>query len=119
MERNPACYVALVVGTIRVYTNSMLNNTETTMATYTYSIFDADPSASSVDACAGHDDREVEAEDNETVVRDVRDALEIVAASLSAADGYEVGQRLYALIWDAGGTIVATPTHELTADDLA
>lgn len=87
--------------------------------TYTYSIFDADPSASSVDACPGHDDREVEAEDDEAVLGDVRDALEIVAAGLSVADGYEVGQRLFALIWDADGTIVATPTYELTADDLA
>lgn len=88
-------------------------------ATYTYTIFDADPASSSGTAWPTHSDIEIEATTDDEAIAAVRDAMEVEAAGLSQADGYEVGQRLYAYVWDADGTIVAMPTYTLTADDLA
>jgi hypothetical protein len=84
---------------------------------YTYSIFDSDPAASG-NAWDAHDSVEIEAESDEDALAQVRDILEIEAAGLSTADGYAVGQRLYATVWGPDETIVGQPTHELTAEDL-
>jgi hypothetical protein len=43
----------------------------------------------------------------------------VAAAGLSIADGYTVGQRLYATVWDADETIVGQVAHDLTAEDLS
>lgn len=40
------------------------------------------------------------------------------AARYDDADGYEVGQRIYALIWE-DGVIVAHPTYTLTSGDIS
>lgn len=85
---------------------------------YTYSIFDADPSASSGDAWPGHDERKIEADSVEEAINEVRDVMEAEAAGLNAADGYEAGDTLHALIWDHTGTIVGTPIYTLTAEDM-
>ncbi len=89
------------------------------MTAYTYTIFDADPSSSGGCALPGHEDVELESDSVEEAVDAARDALEIVACGLSTADGYSVGQRLYALVWDANCTVVGSPTYTLTEEDLA
>lgn len=88
------------------------------MATYTYTIFDANPASSSGGAWPSHEDTEIDADSAEDATSAVRAVLETQAAGLSASDGYDVGQRLYAVVWDADETIVGQPTYELTAEDL-
>ena len=56
--------------------------------TYTYTIFDADPSASSGTAWPTHQDIEIEAASDEDALEAVRDVMSIESAGLSAADGY-------------------------------
>lgn len=85
---------------------------------YSYTIFDADPQSSSVPAWDTHNGVELEADCDDDVISDVRHVLEIEAARLNEADGYEVGQRLYAIVWDADGIVVEQVSHELTAEDL-
>ena len=86
--------------------------------TYTYTIFDADPSASSGAAWPTHQDIEIEAASDEDALEAVLDVISIESAGLSADDGYEVGQSLYAIVWDADGIIVGQLTYTLTAEDL-
>lgn len=86
--------------------------------TYQYTIFDADPDSSSGTQWTSHADIELEADSDEAAVAAVRDLLETEAAGLSEIDEYEVGQRIYALIWTPDGTVEKI-SHELTADDLA
>lgn len=95
----------------------MTTETETE-TTYTYTIFDADPNASSGTAWPTHTDVEIAADTDAEAIDAVRDAMEIEAAGLSAADGYEVGQRLYAIVWSEDGTIVGMPTYTLTDEDV-
>jgi hypothetical protein len=85
---------------------------------YTYTIFDANPNTSSGTAWPSHEDIEIEAESDAEALGAVRDVMSTEAAGLNASDGYDVGQRLYALVWDADTVIVGEPTYELTAEDL-
>jgi hypothetical protein len=85
---------------------------------YTYTIFDANPHASSGTAWPSHDDIELEADSDAEAVDAVRDTMSTEAAGLSPADGYEPGQRLFALVWSDDRTIVGEPTYELTHEDL-
>jgi len=89
------------------------------MTTYKYTIYDGNP-ASAADAWPDHDDEEFEADSDEEALAEVRDRMEILAAGLSAADGYEVGQHLYAHVAESETErYVGAPTYELTEDDLA
>lgn len=85
---------------------------------YTFTIFDSNPNSSSGTAWDTHTDVELEAASDEAAVAEVRETMGIEAAGLSPSDGYEVGQRLYAIVWDEEGTIVGQPTYELTHEDL-
>lgn len=62
---------------------------------------------------------ELDAESDEDALAAVRDVLDVESAGLSADDGYDVGDLLYALVWDEDGIVVDMPTHEITADDLS
>ena len=66
--------------------------------TYTFTIFDADPQTSGSCAWDAHTDVEIEADDNEEAVEQARDELEIAACGLCRDDGYNEGQRIYALV---------------------
>jgi len=85
---------------------------------YTYTIFDADPAVSGPSAWPSHEDLEIEADSSEDAVSDVAAELDVEAAGLSPSDGYEVGQTIYALVWDADGQVIARLTHDLSAEDL-
>lgn len=85
---------------------------------YTYTIFDGDPAASGDVAWPSHDGVVLKADDDEDALEEVRATMEVEAAGLSPADGYAVGDRLYALVWDASGEIIGTPTYDITAEDL-
>lgn len=85
---------------------------------FTYTIFDASPHVSSGTAWDTHTEESIEADSIEDAIQEVGDVLEIEAAGLSTADGYEAGQRLYALVWDEDGVIVGEPTYALTEEDL-
>lgn len=88
------------------------------MTEYTYTIFDANPNSSSGTAWPDHQDIEIEADSDEEALDAVIDVMCSEAAGLNPDDGYDVGQLLYAIIWDADGTIVGEPVYRLTADDL-
>lgn len=78
----------------------------------TYSVFDADPNSSS--SGLWHDRTDVPAEGDtlEEAVAFVRGELAECAEGLRADDGYDVGQRLYALLVDADGTTLQL-SHEI------
>lgn len=88
------------------------------MATYTYTIYDADPNSCGGCEWPTHDGLEIEADDNGEAITEVRAALESAALEARPEDGYAIGQTLYAQITGPDETIVATITHELTASDL-
>jgi hypothetical protein len=88
------------------------------MSTYTYTIYDSDPHTSGGTAWPSHEDIEIEAASDEEAINAVRDVMSVEAAGLNQADGYEVGQTLYALVWDPYAALVGEPTYELTAEDL-
>lgn len=83
------------------------------MASYTYTIFDANPQSSSGTAWPSHQDVEID-----EAVEAVREVMETEASGLSPDDGYDIGQRLYAIVWDSDEVIVGGPTYVLTAEDL-
>ena len=86
-------------------------------ATRTYTVYDSDPAAGSSSTWPDHEDAEAEGDSLAEALDYVREQVESEAAGLSTADGYEVGQRIYALVRDLDGT-VTTLSYELTADDL-
>lgn len=88
--------------------------------TYTYTIFDSDPNSSSGTAWPEHEDIELEAESDEAAVEAVREIMQSAAVELCPSDGYEVGQKLYAIVWsgDKHQAIVGHATYSLTAVDL-
>lgn len=88
------------------------------MMCFTYTIFDADPHQVSGSAWTSHMDRDIEADSDADALDEVRDTMSIEAAGLSPADGYQVGQTLYALVWDADGVLVGEPRYEITEEDL-
>lgn len=83
---------------------------------FTYSIFDSDPNTSGDTEWPGHAHAQLRAADLAAAEERVEEIMS--SASYSEDDGYEVGQTVYAIIWDEDGTIVAEPTYELTAEDL-
>jgi hypothetical protein len=85
---------------------------------YSYTIFDANPNSSSGTAWPSHEDIAIEAESDAEALDSVREVMSTESAGLHASDGYDVGQRLYALVWDADSVLVGEPTYDLTADDL-
>lgn len=89
-----------------------------TTKTFTYTIFDADPNQSGGTEWPTHSNLELEADSDDEAIEAVRDVMSTEAAGLNTSDGYDVGDKLHALIWDAAGTIIGTPTYELTAEDL-
>lgn len=88
------------------------------MATYTYSIFDADPNSTSGTVWPHHDREEIEADSDAEAIAEVESILASECDGLSTRDGYEVGQTIYAYVWADGDTIIGYPTYELTAEDL-
>lgn len=88
------------------------------MASYTYTIFDSDPNSSCGTAWDTHQDIEIEADSDDEAIETVRETMSVEAAGLNTSDGYEVGQRLHAIVWDEDETIVGQPTYELTHEDL-
>jgi hypothetical protein len=87
------------------------------MSYYTYTIYDSHPAASGPCHWPDHENVEIEADDDAEALADVRTILEVAACGLSA-DGYEVGQRLYASVWDADENDLGLVTIILTAEDL-
>lgn len=90
---------------------------ENLMTMYTYTIFDANPHQTSGTAWPTHSDLEIEADSDEEALGEVRDVMSIEAAGLNEADGYDVGQTLYAFVWQ-DGIMVGEPTYDLTIEDL-
>lgn len=88
-------------------------------ATYTYTIYDADPNMSGSCAWPQAVGIEIDADSDDEARDKVCSVLEIEASGLSEADGYSAGDRLWADVWDTDGTIIAQLTYELTADDLS
>lgn len=85
---------------------------------YTYTIFDDDPSSSSGVDWTDHADIEIEADDDDDAVDQVLAIMSAEAAGLRVEDGYRPGYRIYALIWDDEGVIIAQPVYRITAEDL-
>ena len=85
---------------------------------YTYTIFDGHPAVSGDSKIPGYEGIAIESASYKSAIEEARDAMSILAAGLSTDDGYEVGDRLHALVWDADGTVVGTPRYTLTAEDL-
>lgn len=88
------------------------------MAKYTYTIFDANPNSSSGTEWPTHDDVALEVDSDAEAIEEVRSVMESEAAGLNTSDGYRPGDTLHALVWDEDGTIVGTPTYDLTHKDL-
>jgi hypothetical protein len=89
------------------------------VSAYTYTVFDGNPAASGGTAWPSHEDRQIDADSDREVLDMVLDIMSTEAAGLSVADGYDVGDRLYAIVWDADAIIVGEPTYALTAEDLS
>lgn len=88
------------------------------MSAYTYSIFDADPASVSGSEWPAHDRAEIEAADDEEALDEVLSILEIEAAGLSTADGYDVGDVIYAHVWSDDDTPIGDLSYTLTIEDL-
>ena len=88
------------------------------MAKYTYSVFDGSPNEGDCDAWPSHDQLAIEADSTEEALDDVLDLMSVEAAGLNASDGYESGDHIHAIVWDADGMIVGQPVYTLTADDM-
>jgi hypothetical protein len=86
------------------------------METYTYTIYYAPPHDSSGTEWDTHTEVQVEAESDAEARDAVLDVMRAEAADLSPADGYAVGDMLYALVWGEDGSIVSNPTLRLEAD---
>lgn len=84
---------------------------------YTYSIFDSHPSKASP-AWPMHDQVEIEAEDDQAALAAVRNTLRVEAAGLNPADGYAVGDRIWAEVWDADEICIGPVSYVLKAADL-
>jgi len=84
---------------------------------YTYTLYDGDPDSSG--GCElGEVDQELVADSLEEAVEEVEELLSLEAAGLSREQGYEAGDRLYALVWDHQGCVTAKVIHVLTDEDL-
>ena len=85
---------------------------------YTYSIFDANPSESSGTVWHTHDGIAFTADSEADAILFVTGVLDHEAFRCKTEDGYEVGQSIYALIWDEDGVQLPRLVHELSADEL-
>lgn len=89
------------------------------MASYRYTIFDANPSNSSGTAWPTHEDIEIECDSDEDAIDEVRSVMQVEAAGLNPSDGYEIGDTLHSIVWDGEGIhLTGCPTYTLTAEDL-
>lgn len=88
------------------------------MATYTFTIYDANPNQYYGGAWDHMTDVEVEADDPTDAAGQVRARMKAAASELDRSDGYDVGDVLYANIWHADGKCVSTPTYTITEEDL-
>jgi len=86
--------------------------------TYTYTIFDANPAQTGGTEWPSHTSVEIEADSDREAEDKVKEVMSVESGRCNPVDGYEVGQRLYAIIWDGDGRVVGEPTYTLTADDL-
>lgn len=86
-------------------------------AAYSYTVYDGNPASSGSCEWPHMANVEFAAEGMEDAVKHVRGELEVEAAGLSRADGYDVADRIYATIW--GEDSSETVSHELTETDLA
>lgn len=84
---------------------------------YSYTVYDGNPASSGSCEWPHMADVEFTAESMEAAVKHVRGVLEVKAAGLSRTDGYDVADRIYAMIW--GEDSSETVSHELTEADLA
>lgn len=84
------------------------------MATYTYTIFDANPAQSGPSSWPSHEDIEIEADSDDGARELVRAEIESEALGLDAPD-YSPGDKIWANIWDEDG-IVQTISVEVPAD---
>lgn len=85
---------------------------------YTYTIFDSNPHTSSGTAWPTHQDIKLEADSDEEAVKAVRNEMSLESQNLNPDDGYDVGQQIYAIVWDRNHVIVGEPTYKLCAEDL-
>ncbi len=69
------------------------------MATSTYTIFDSNPSDSDGGVWPDHDRASVEADSDDAAERAVDQILNKAAKGLFAADGYKVGNDLWACVF--------------------
>lgn len=88
------------------------------MAKYTYTIFDANPNSCGGTEWPSHDGVEIEADSDQEASEEVYDVMSAESGRCNPVDGYEVGDRLYSLVWDETGRIIGDPTYTLTAEDL-
>lgn len=79
---------------------------------YTYTIFDGDPMTSGDCAWPDHQDVEVEAADADAALAQ---ALETAESEGLACGEYASGDRLWVLVWDDDGMIVADGSVTLEA----
>lgn len=87
------------------------------MRTYTYTIFDADPAVSGPSAWPHQEGIRFEAENDKQAVETARQALETACQALDSADGYDPGDQIHMLVWDADYVQIATLVEELGALD--
>lgn len=85
---------------------------------YTIRIYDGDPGSSCGDVWPSHDGTPLDAETLDEAREEAIDILICEAAGLSREDGYEVGQRIYAMIDAADDSGSDRVSYELTVDDL-
>ena len=92
------------------------------MSTYAYTIFDSDPISNPDSEWPRRKDVKIEADSDEKALTEVSEILGIEASGLSREDGYEIGQRLYAMVWNTSvhqfWTIVGLLTYDLTVEEL-
>jgi len=84
---------------------------------YTYTIHDAHPGQSGPCSWPTHDGLELEADDMAEALSDLREILEGEAGGLNPADGYEIGDCIYAQLGTPDGD-TRVVSYELTAEDL-
>ena len=89
------------------------------MAKYTYTIFDSNPNECGPCEWPSHCQVEIAADCADAALELVSQQLESEAAELYTSDGYEPGDHIHAIVWDAeGGRCVGQTVYTITAGDL-
>jgi hypothetical protein len=88
------------------------------MTRYSIRVYDADPTACACHVWPTHDGFPLDAETIEGAREEARNILDTEAYGLSSADGYAVGDRIYAMIDDAVDGSADGVSVELTAEHL-